>query len=315
MNTHFKHLLMRRYLLAFGSLFDNMTITREDASGAEKYRQVVPLEYGPKERWLTRLTQDPDFTQGVAQIVPRMSYELVDIAYDPTRKLNTLQRLAFNSATPGTRPRSYVGVPYTLTMSLTILTKLQQDGMQIVEQILPYFTPDYAIAMRPLADHDELVDVIPITLGSISHADNYEGDFLTRRAIIWDLRFTMKVFFYGPVKTGKPIEEVIVNVYNSTYADLQAPPDETLYPRAQITAVLDPVDQTINANTTRNDITSTTTITEWIFPPVASGSRSPSASQSPSVSASPSRSASTSASISPSPSSSVSPSPSPSSGE
>lgn len=315
MNTHFKHLLMRRYLLAFGSLFDSMTITREDATGAEKYRQMVPLEYGPKERWLTRLTQDPDFTQSVAQIVPRMSYELKDIAYDPTRKLNTLNRLTFSGGDSLSRPRTYVGVPYTLTISLTILTKLQQDGMQIVEQILPYFAPNYTIAVRPLADNSDLVDVIPITLGSISHSDNYEGDFLTRRAIIWDLEFTMKVFFYGPVKSGKPIHEVFVNLYNSTYADLQAPPDDTLYPRAEITAILDPYDQSITANTTRDELTSTTTVVEWIFPPVTSGSMSPSASLSPSASDSVSPSASASHSFSSSPSRSASPSPSPSSGE
>lgn len=314
MNTHFKHLLMRRYLLAFGSLFDNMTITREDSVGTEQYRQVVPLEYGPKERWLTRLTQDPDFLQGVAQVVPRMSYELKDLSYDPSRKLNTLNRLGFNSNTPGSRPRSYVGVPYTLTIELTILTKLQQDGMQLVEQILPYFTPDYTIAVRPLSEYSELVDVIPVTLNSISHADNYEGDFLTRRAIIWDLQFSMKVFFYGPVKAGKPIEEVFVNLYNSTYPDLQAPPDETLYPRAEITAVLDPLNQSITANTSRDDITSTTRVVEWVFPPNASASQSPSASASVSSSASVSPSASASASLSPSPSASVSPSPSPSSG-
>lgn len=312
MNTYFKHLLMRRYLLAFGTLFDNITITRENATGVEQYRQTVPLEYGPKERWLTRLTQDPDFLQGVAQVVPRMSYELKNLAYDPTRKLNTLQRLSFASDTPHRQDRSYVGVPYTMTIGLSILTKLQQDGMQIVEQILPYFTPNYTIAVHPLAEYDELVDVIPITLSSISHADNYEGDFLTRRAIVWDLEFTMKVNFYGPVKTGKPIEEVFVNVYNSPYPDLQAPPDETLYPRAEIVAMLDPYDQPLDANT--STITSTTTVTEWIFPPQTSASSSPSVSQSSSPSASVSPSASSSHSVSSSPSSSASASPSPSSG-
>lgn len=314
MNTHFKHLLMRRYLLAFGSLFDNMTITREDAAGVERYRQIVPLEYGPKERWLTRLVQDPEFLQGVAQVVPRMSYELKGLNYDPTRKLNMMQRLSFASAQEHSRDRVYVGVPYVLTIGLTVLTKLQQDGMQIVEQILPYFTPNYTIAMRPLEDVEDLIDTVPITLSSISHSDNYEGDFVTRRAIIWELEFTMKVFFYGPVKSGKPIEEVFVNVYNSQYADLQSPPEEALYPRAEVHVYLDPEDQPVTANTTKEDLLTTTTIRELLYPPFESGSASPSASTSGSASSSPSPSASASHSVSSSPSISMSPSPSPSSG-
>ena len=142
MDTHFKHLLLRRYLLSFGSLFDNITLTREDTAGDEVYRQIVPIEYGPKERWLTRLTQDPDHNQGVAQVVPRLSYEMSGIAYDTARKLNTLEKLTYAAASSDDRGRLYVGTPYTLTVGLSVLTKLQQDGMQIVEQILPYFTPD-----------------------------------------------------------------------------------------------------------------------------------------------------------------------------
>ena len=101
MDTHFKHLLLRRYLLSFGSLFDNITLTREDTAGDEVYRQIVPLEYGPKERWLTRLTQDPDLKQGVGQVVPRLSYEMSGIAYDSTRKLNTLEKPRHRQTTAG----------------------------------------------------------------------------------------------------------------------------------------------------------------------------------------------------------------------
>jgi len=259
MHTHFKHLLLRRYLLAFGSLFDSITITRENETGAETYRQQVPLEYGPKERWLTRLTEDPEFLRGVAQVVPRISYELSNISYDTTRKLNTLNNLKFASNEEHKLAKLYVGVPYTLTISLSILTKLQQDGMQIVEQILPFFTPDYTIAVRPLANYSDLVDIVPITLQSVSHSDNYEGDFITRRAIIWTLDFSMKVFFYGPVKDSKRIEEVIVNLYNSPYEDLSAPNANTL-PKVTITVDADPANQVINSTSTT--ITSNTTITE-----------------------------------------------------
>ena len=237
MDTHFKHLLLRRYLLSFGSLFDNITLTREDTAGDEVYRQIVPLEYGPKERWLTRLTQDPDLKQGVGQIVPRLSYEMSGIAYDPTRKLNTLEKLTYAASSSDDRGRLYVGTPYTLTIGLSTLTKLQQDGMQIVEQILPYFTPNYTIAIEPLANYPTLVDVVPIVLQSVSQTDNYEGSFETRRVVVWDLEFSMKVYLYGPVKDKARIKKVIVDLYNSSSDDLSAPNANASSPQIAITVV------------------------------------------------------------------------------
>jgi hypothetical protein len=324
MRDFFTHHALRRYLLAFGSLFDDMTVVREDASGEEQQRLVVPIDYGPKERWLYRLTQDPDFTRSVGQVVPRISYEMTGIAYDTTRKLNTLDKLTTTSDQERKQARLWVGVPYTLTIELTILTKLQQDGMQLVEQILPYFTPDYSLALRPVAEFPALVDTIPISLQSVSHSDNYEETFETRRVILWTLDFSMKVYFYGPVRHKKRIEEVFVNLYNSTEDDLRAPLASAL-PWAEIHVELDPTTQTITPETTLDDVTTTTTITEHVVAsasPSASGSGSPSASKSPSVSKSPSasasasrsrsisvsRSPSSSRSISVSPSASVSPS-------
>lgn len=308
MHTHFKHLHMRRYLLAFGSLFDQMTITREDEDGDEAFRQQVPLEYGPKERWLVHLTQDPDYTKGVAQVVPRMSYEMIGLDYDPTRKLNTLDKLKFNSNEAHKLAKLYVGVPYVMKIRLSILVKLQQDGMQIVEQILPFFTPDYTIAVRPLENYQELVDQVPIVLQNILHSDNYEDEFIKRRAIIWTLDFAMKVFFYGPVKDAKRIEEVIVNLYNSPYEDLSAPTPNAL-PKVVINVQADPPTQNVTTNTI--SITSNTTITEYLTADGASASPSASASRSASPSASRSPSASASSTRSPSASESASASPSP----
>ena len=247
MDTHFKHLLLRRYLLSFGSLFDNITLTREDTAGDEVYRQIVPIEYGPKERWLTRLTQDPDLKRGVGQVVPRLSYEMSSIAYDTNRKLSTLGKLTYASTSSDNRGRLYVGTPYTLNIGLSILTKLQQDGMQIVEQILPYFTPDYTIAIEPLANYPTLVDVVPIVLQSVSQTDNYEGSFETRRVIVWDLEFSMNVYFYGPVKDKARIKKVIVDLYNSNSDDLSAPNADaaphmaiTVVPSASVSASASP---------------------------------------------------------------------------
>ena len=308
MHTHFKHLHMRRYLLAFGSLFDDITITRENEDGKEEFRQQVPLEYGPKERWLTHLVQDPDYTKGVGQVVPRMSFEITNLSYDPSRKLNTLDKLKFNSNQAHSLAKLYVGVPYTLTLQLSILVKLQQDGMQIVEQILPFFTPDYTIALRPLDNYPDLIDQVPIVLQSVSHSDNYEDDFIKRRAIIWTLDFSMKVFFYGPIKDTKRIEEVIVNLYNSNYEDLSAPVEDAL-PKVVIDVQADPPTQNVSTNTT--SITSNTTITEYLTADgsSASPSASSSLSQSPSASVSPSPSISSTRSPSASESASASPSP------
>jgi len=249
MDTHFKHLLLRRYLLSFGSLFDNITLTREDAAGDEVYRQIVPIEYGPKERWLTRLTQDPDLKRGVGQVVPRLSYEMSSIAYDTARKLNSLEKLTYAASSSDNRGRLYVGTPYTLSIGLSVLTKLQQDGMQIVEQILPYFTPDYTIAIEPLANYPTLVDVVPIVLQSVSQTDNYEGSFETRRVIVWDLEFSMKVYFYGPIKDKARIKKVIVDLYNSNSDDLSAPNADaaphvaiTVVPSASVSASASPSD-------------------------------------------------------------------------
>lgn len=311
-STPFKHMSLRRYLIAFGSLFDDIVVVRDDAEDdGTGLRLAVPIEYGPKERWMTRLLQDPDFTQGVAQIVPRMSYEMKSVAYDPTRKIVTDNRLVFPGASAHTRARMFVGVPYTLTMSLSILVKYQHDGMQIVEQILPYFTPDYTLAVSPIAEIPTLVDTVPVTLTSVSHADNYEGDFMTRRAIIWDLEFSMRVYFYGPAKSGKPIEQVRINVHDARYQDLLAPITTDVFPQANITATLDPVGQTITETT--REVTSTTTVVEHDYPAYPT-SASPSGSPSPSSSRSPSPSRSYSSSPSSSVSSSVSPSPSPSHG-
>lgn len=299
--TPYDHRLIRRYLLAFGTIFDSLEIVRKDETDAEFLQKNVPLQYGPKERWLVRLTQDPDFTQGVAQIVPRMSYEMTGIAYDTTRKLNSLEKLTFADADATKRARLYVGVPYTLNVRLSILTKLQQDAHQLVEQILPFFTPDYTIAIRPLADYPDLVDLIPVTLQSISHSDNYEGDFATRRVIVWDLEFSMKVYFYGPVKSKKKIQEVVVDLFSVASGDLMEIPAVEPRPKVTIDVVANPVSQNVSTVT---DITADITITERFDSPSLSHSASPSASKSPSASVSPSASSS----VSRSPSASVSPS-------
>jgi hypothetical protein len=224
MFSFFNHELLRRYTVAFGSFFDKIQIRRFDNSATEIQRLVVPIDYGPKERWLVRLKEDPDLKKSVAQVVPRMAYELTNISYDGARKLVTLNKMNFPFSTPERRlSQIYVGVPYNLTFELAILTKTQSDGLQIVEQILPYFTPDLTFKMLTIPEL-ALTDTIPMTISSVQHSDNYEGTFETRRVVMWTLTFSMKAWMYGPTRTGKPITEVIVDIYNAG-GNLLDPPE------------------------------------------------------------------------------------------
>jgi hypothetical protein len=226
MYAHFKHSQFRRYIIAFGSLFTSLIVTRDDSSGAELQRIVVPIDYGPKERWLYRLVQDPNLEQSVSQVLPRFSFELTGVNYDSGRKMNTLNTMAFPTTDQSKLSRMYTGVPYNLNFDLTLLTKFQSDGFQVTEQILPYFTPEITFAMKPVPELG-LIDQVPLALTAVSHSDNYEGEFETRRAILWTFNFTMKVYFYGPRKSQSRIEEVLVDIYNPPF-DVDLDPQQIL---------------------------------------------------------------------------------------
>jgi hypothetical protein len=284
MFNHFYNQQFRRFILAFGSFFDSLYVVRTDINGQEIQRIQVPIEYGPKEKWLTHITQDPDFQQSVAITVPRLAFELTGIGYDASRKLKTLNQFKYPSTEPGKMARTWAGVPYTLTFDLTALVKFQSDGFQIVEQVLPYFTPDLSFAIQTLPGIG-VIDSVPLTLTSVNQNDNYEGDFERRRIILWTLSFAMKVFFYGPTRTADRIERVDVDVYTSPYLDLAEAPvnilDETghplltedgvalddestddgyltIAPKVEMTTIADPLNQT---NVPPN-VTGTTTIEE-----------------------------------------------------
>jgi hypothetical protein len=223
MFTHFYHHQLQRYLIAFGSFFNNIQVVREDNTGKEVQRLTVPLEYGPKEAWLARLVQDPDFKKSVSIIVPRMSFEMTQILYDAPRHMNSLNSLTFRTAELKQMARLWVGVPYTLHFKLDILVKVQQDGLQIVEQILPYFTPDLTFRLMPIPSLG-LIEQIPLTIQSVGQTDNYENDFIKRRAIIWEIEFSMKVNFYGPIAAQGIIDEVIIDIFNSPLNAIIDPP-------------------------------------------------------------------------------------------
>jgi hypothetical protein len=219
MFTYFRHDQIRRYLVAFGSLFNNVEVRRRDVTGADIQKIVVPITYGPKERWLTRLTQDPDLTQSVAQIVHRLSYEITSLTYDSSRNPKMLDQLVFPSDDIKKKTQLYTGVPFNIGIQLAALVKYQADGHQIVEQILPYFRPELTITMKVIPALN-FTDQVPVVFNGVTESDNYEGDFEKRRIIIWTIDFTMRTYIYGPVRQGGRIQEVVVDVYDSTDSKL-----------------------------------------------------------------------------------------------
>lgn len=207
------HDVLRKYVILFGTIFNDIYITRTNAAGEKVQTLRVPLSYGPKEKYLARLEGNPNLDNQVAVVVPRITFEMVSFEYDPSRKLNTLNRLAKQSttSTDDAVKYQYSPVPYNINFQMSILVKNAEDGTRIVEQILPYFTPDWTASVNLVPDVEGPRD-IPIILNDVSVEDSYEGDFTQRRAIIWTLNFTMKAYLYGPTKKASLIKWVQTNL-------------------------------------------------------------------------------------------------------
>ena len=200
---------MRRMTIAFGQLFNNIQIKRKDSSGSTIQSIRVPLAYAPKEKFLTRLDQQPDLdSREFAITLPRMSFEISTIEYDASRKLNRLQKFkkVKTSAEGKVLDYNYMPVPYNISYNLFCLTATAEGGLQIIEQILPYFQPDYTVTVNVIPEMGIKRD-IPIVLNNINYEDSYSGDFTTRIAVIYTLNFTAKTYLYGPASTQKVIKE------------------------------------------------------------------------------------------------------------
>lgn len=213
----FHHDTIKKYVIYFGTLFNDIYINRSD--GTKTTQNIkVPISYGPKEKFLTRVTQDPNFTRPVAIQLPRMGFELVDLNYAPERKLPTINRMAVQVSSDQNPTDSdrltyqYSPVPYDFNFSLYVFVKQADDGTRILEQILPFFTPDWTATLNLDSTMQHKYDV-PVILNSVSSQDTYEGDFISRRAIIWSLQFTMKGYIFGPTRKAKPIKTSIINLY------------------------------------------------------------------------------------------------------
>ena len=214
------HEIFRKTIVAFGTMFNNIEIRRQDEV------MKVPLAYGPKQKFLARLDQNPDPTNKRVQItLPRLSFEIAGVSYDPGRKVSPTQKIKFKKDVNENK-NAFMPVPYNINFELAIISKNQDDGLQIIEQILPYFQPHYNLSVKLATTIGETKDV-PIVLQDINYEDDYEGDFTNRRAIIYTLQFTAKTYLYGPVTDSKTIKKAITDYYTST--DTTKAPREKRY--------------------------------------------------------------------------------------
>lgn len=207
LSDHFYHAAIRRTIAAFGTIFNDIKVVRKDGSGEVKNITRVPLAYGPKQKFLARIESESDLGTlkgGVAIKLPRMSFEISGMTYDAASQVNKMNQLKLGSITSGNRQAVYTQTPYKMNIDLSIMAKNQDDALQVVEQILPYFQPDYTITIKEIPEIGLKTDV-PIVLNAVSLTDDYEGDFVSRRAIVYTLSFELRVKFYGPVRTKSVI--------------------------------------------------------------------------------------------------------------
>lgn len=202
MFEYFYNEIFRKTVIGFGSLFNEIKIQRKDNSGNIFSIVEVPISYGPMQKFLARLEQSADLNKPIQITLPRMSFEMVGIKYDSGRKLSTTQTfLSVNKSDSSDVRKAYMPVPYNVEFDLSIMTKSNDDMLQIVEQILPYFQPSYNVSIDLVSLVGEKRD-IPITLDSIIMEDSYEGDFSSRRALIYTLKFTAKTYLFGPISSS-----------------------------------------------------------------------------------------------------------------
>jgi FlaG/FlaF family flagellin (archaellin) len=213
-NGHFYNRTIRKIVVAFGTLFNDLEIVRYSRDGNTSYERFkVPLSYGPKEKYITRLSSDPDLLKSFGSVIPRMSFNLEGITYDPSRKQMTMNK---NFTVSGQNVYyQYAPVPYNFEFSMSIYVRNTEDGTQLIEQILPFFTPDFTITIDLVKEMSQKYD-LPVILESVTPEIEYEGDLISTRMVIWNLNFTVKSYIFPPVKDaneGGLITQANTNIY------------------------------------------------------------------------------------------------------
>ena len=234
LGTYYYHEIIRKTIISFGTIFNDINIRHKDSSGGNYSEIKVPLSYGPAQKFLARLEQQADLNKAVQTTLPRISFEMNSVNYDPTRKAGVTQ--TFKTSDGTNLKKVYMPVPYNVGFELNVFTKLNDDALQIVEQILPYFQPSFNLTVDLVSSIGEKRD-IPLILDNISFQDDYEGDFSTRRALIYTLNFTAKTYLFGPI--ADTTDGLIRKVQTDLYTGVET---KTAKREMRYTATPQPVD-------------------------------------------------------------------------
>ena len=214
--THFYNEGIRKLVIGFGQVFNNIFIQNTSSTGAVTKRLRVPLAYAPKEKFLVRLDQQANLDdRQFAIVLPRMSFEMAGLSYDPSRKINKMNktvRVKTDETDGKVMNFNYAPVPYNVDFTLNVFTATAENSLQIVEQILPYFQPDYTVTVKVVPELDIVRDV-PIILNQVQYEDSYTGNFERRRAVIYTLNFTAKTYLYGPMSNQKVIKQTQADLH------------------------------------------------------------------------------------------------------
>jgi hypothetical protein len=213
----FYHGLIRKYVILFGTLFNDIHVTRQDVEGeGDTQRFKVPVAYGPREKYLARLNEDPELQRNVSMRLPRMAFEIVNYQYNPNRQLGRSKKFQNKilSDDQTIYTSVYTPVPYDFTFQLSIMVKTNEDGTRILEQILPYFVPEFNVTAKLLDEFPDMKMDIPVILNDVTADDTYDSDFLTRRALTYVLSFTLKGYLFGAVTNEKVIKIAMTPIYN-----------------------------------------------------------------------------------------------------
>ena len=205
------HGVIRKYIIMFGNMFNDIDVVRYNNAGTAVQTIRVPIAYGPKEKFLVRLRTDPNLNRDVAIQLPRLAFEITDMSYAPTRSLSKLQKNTAIGSQGDSLRSQFTPVPYDINMSLYGMFANQEDAVQVVEQILPFFRPEWTNSVKLVSSMSDFYD-IPTVMTGLSIEDTYEADFQSRRAIIYTFTFTVKGYIFGPVSNKGVIKRTIVDL-------------------------------------------------------------------------------------------------------
>ena len=220
--SSFYNSLFKKYVVIFGTLFNNINIERVGSDGVTVEQTIlVPIAYGPREKFIARIIDNPDAIAQTSIKLPRIAFSIAGISYAGDRKLPTINKISSRTNLNGHNvyKKVFNPVPYDINFKMEILSKTMEDGLRIIEQILPYFTPEWTISAALLSpDYDNLTD-IPLILNTVEIEDDYDDSFVNRKILTFTLNFTMKAYFYGPVTESRIIKFTKVNMYADTTAN------------------------------------------------------------------------------------------------